>query len=199
MNRRSPRLTDRGGREIARGRQRRSGRRRYRWRSTGFWLVFGSGAARGTRGGVAMLDNGFFQAGDDRSMGGQDRRATAARSPIRNGEPLEVSSGRQRVGQSAGTKLNDNIDNCRAREGFERGSGRAREADHSNMDREFHLLAAGTCRRTPRTSRCWGSPACTAREFGVLPAGDVSGALVGFTTIVKTKGARGPGTRFDTS
>jgi cell division protein FtsI (penicillin-binding protein 3) len=175
--------------------------RSYRWRSTlilGLVLLGAAGlVARAVE--LQLLDHGFLaKQGDDRSM--RVAKIAAHRGAItdRNGEPLAVSTPVDSVWVNP-QELNDNIDQLPklARALKEDQQSLVRRIT-SNLDREFLYLERHMPPEQAAHIKALGIPGVyLLREYRrYYPAGEVSGHVVGFTTI-DDKGQEGLELGFD--
>jgi cell division protein FtsI (penicillin-binding protein 3) len=169
--------------------------RSYRWRSTVVLglVVLGAGglAARAVE--LQLVEHGFLaKQGDDRSM--RVVKIAAHRGAItdRNGEPLAVSTPVDSIWVNP-QELNDNIDQLPklARALKEDQQTLARRIT-SNLDREFLYLERHMPPEQAARIKSLGIPGVySLREYRrYYPAGEVSGHVVGFTT-VDDKGQEG--------
>ena len=160
----------------------------YRWRSTAVLglIVLGAGglAARAVE--LQLVEHGFLaKQGDDRSM--RVVKIAAHRGAItdRNGEPLAVSTPVDSIWVNP-QELNDNIDQLPklARALKEDQQTLARRIT-SNLDREFLYLERHMPPEQAARIKALGIPGVySLREYRrYYPAGEVSGHVVGFTTI----------------
>jgi cell division protein FtsI (penicillin-binding protein 3) len=167
----------------------------YRWRSTVVLglVVLGAGglAARAVE--LQLVEHGFLaKQGDDRSM--RVVKIAAHRGAItdRNGEPLAVSTPVDSIWVNP-QELNDNIDQLPklARALKEDQQTLARRIT-SNLDREFLYLERHMPPEQAARIKALGIPGVyLLREYRrYYPAGEVSGHVVGFTT-VDDKGQEG--------
>jgi cell division protein FtsI (penicillin-binding protein 3) len=167
----------------------------YRWRSTVVLglVVLGAGglAARAVE--LQLVEHGFLaKQGDDRSM--RVVKIAAHRGAItdRNGEPLAVSTPVDSIWVNP-QELNDNIDQLPklARALKEDQQTLARRIT-SNLDREFLYLERHMPPEQAARIKSLGIPGVySLREYRrYYPAGEVSGHVVGFTT-VDDKGQEG--------
>jgi len=167
----------------------------YRWRSTAVLglIVLGAGglAARAVE--LQLVEHGFLaKQGDDRSM--RVVKIAAHRGAItdRNGEPLAVSTPVDSIWVNP-QELNDNIDQLPklARALKEDQQTLARRIT-SNLDREFLYLERHMPPEQAARIKALGIPGVySLREYRrYYPAGEVSGHVVGFTT-VDDKGQEG--------
>jgi cell division protein FtsI (penicillin-binding protein 3) len=175
--------------------------RSYRWRSIVVLTLVLSGAsllvARAVE--LTLLDHGFLASqGDARSM--RVVKIAAHRGAItdRNGEPLAVSTPVDSVWVNP-QELNDNIDQLPklARALKEDQQWLARRIT-SNLDREFLYLVRHMPPEQAAHIKALGIPGVyLLREYKrYYPAGEVSGHVVGFTTI-DDKGQEGLELGFD--
>jgi len=175
--------------------------RSYRWRSTvvlGLVVLGAIGlAARAVE--LQLVEHGFLaKQGDDRSM--RVVKIAAHRGAItdRNGEPLAVSTPVDSVWVNP-QELNDNIDQLPklARALKEDQQTLARRIT-SNLDREFLYLERHMPPDQAARIKALGIPGVyLLREYRrYYPAGEVSGHVVGFTTI-DDKGQEGLELGFD--
>ena len=173
----------------------------YRWRSAvvlGLVMLGAIGlAARAVE--LQLLDHAFFaKQGDDRSM--RVVKIAAHRGAItdRNGEPLAVSTPVDSIWVNP-QELNDNIDQLPklARALKEDQQTLARRIT-SNLDREFLYLERHMPPEQAAHIKALGIPGVyLLREYRrYYPAGEVSGHIVGFTT-VDDKGQEGLELGFD--
>jgi cell division protein FtsI (penicillin-binding protein 3) len=162
--------------------------RTYRWRSTVVLSLVVLGAiglaARAVE--LQLVDHGFLaKQGDDRSM--RVVKIAAHRGAItdRNGEPLAVSTPVDSIWVNP-QELNDNIDQLPklARALKEDQQTLARRIT-SNLDREFLYLVRHMPPDQAARIKALGIPGVyLLREYHrYYPAGEVSGHVVGFTTI----------------
>ena len=167
----------------------------YRWRSTVVLglVVLGAGglAARAVE--LQLVEHGFLaKQGDDRSM--RVVKIAAHRGAItdRNGEPLALSTPVDSIWVNP-QELNDNIDQLPklARALKEDQQTLARRIT-SNLDREFLYLERHMPPEQAARIKALGIPGVyLLREYRrYYPAGEVSGHVVGFTT-VDDKGQEG--------
>jgi cell division protein FtsI (penicillin-binding protein 3) len=175
--------------------------RSYRWRSTavlGLVVLGAIGlAARAVE--LQLVEHGFLaKQGDDRSM--RVVKIAAHRGAItdRNGEPLAVSTPVDSIWVNP-QELNDNIDQLPklARALKEDQQTLARRIT-SNLDREFLYLERHMPPDQAARIKALGIPGVyLLREYRrYYPAGEVSGHVVGFTTI-DDKGQEGLELGFD--
>ncbi len=173
----------------------------YRWRSS---LILGL-VVLGAVGLVAravelqLLDHGFLaKQGDDRSM--RVVKIAAHRGAItdRNGEPLAVSTPVDSVWVNP-QELNDNIDQLpRLAKALKEDQQWLARRITSNLDREFLYLERHMPPEQAAHIKALGIPGVyLLREYRrYYPAGEVSGHVVGFTT-VDDKGQEGLELGFD--
>ena len=175
--------------------------RSYRWRSTvilGLVLIGAAGlVARAVE--LQLLDHGFLaKQGDDRSM--RVVKIAAHRGAItdRNGEPLAVSTPVDSVWVNP-QELNDNIDQLpRLAKALKQDQQWLARRITSNLDREFLYLVRHMPPEQAAHIKALGIPGVyLLREYRrYYPAGEVSGHVVGFTTI-DDKGQEGLELGFD--
>jgi cell division protein FtsI (penicillin-binding protein 3) len=175
--------------------------RSYRWRSTvilGLVLIGAAGlVARAVE--LQLLDHGFLaKQGDDRSM--RVVKIAAHRGAItdRNGEPLAVSTPVDSVWVNP-QELNDNIDQLpRLAKALKEDQQWLARRITSNLDREFLYLVRHMPPEQAAHIKALGIPGVyLLREYRrYYPAGEVSGHVVGFTT-VDDKGQEGLELGFD--
>ena len=173
----------------------------YRWRSTvilGLVLIGAAGlVARAVE--LQLLDHGFLaKQGDDRSM--RVVKIAAHRGAItdRNGEPLAVSTPVDSVWVNP-QELNDNIDQLpRLAKALKQDQQWLARRITSNLDREFLYLVRHMPPEQAAHIKALGIPGVyLLREYRrYYPAGEVSGHVVGFTTI-DDKGQEGLELGFD--
>ena len=173
----------------------------YRWRSTvilGLVLVGASLlVARAVE--LQLLDHGFLaKQGDDRSM--RVVKIAAHRGAItdRNGEPLGVSTPVDSVWVNP-QELNDNIDQLpKLARALKQDQQSLVRRISSNLDREFLYLMRHMPPDQAAHIKALGIPGVyLQREYRrYYPAGEVSGHVVGFTTI-DDKGQEGLELGFD--
>jgi len=173
----------------------------YRWRSTvilGLVLLCAAGlVARAVE--LQLLDHGFLaKQGDDRSM--RVVKIAAHRGAItdRNGEPLAVSTPVDSVWVNP-QELNDNIDQLpRLAKALKEDEQVLARRITSNLDREFLYLERHMPPEQAAHIKALGVPGVyLLREYRrYYPSGEVSGHLVGFTTI-DDKGQEGLELGFD--
>ncbi len=175
--------------------------RSYRWRSTvilGLVLV-GAAALVARAVELQLLDHGFLaKQGDDRSM--RVVKIAAHRGAItdRNGEPLAVSTPVDSVWVNP-QELNDNIDQLpRLAKALKQDQQWLARRITSNLDREFLYLVRHMPPEQAAHIKALGIPGVyLLREYRrYYPAGEVSGHVVGFTTI-DDKGQEGLELGFD--
>jgi cell division protein FtsI (penicillin-binding protein 3) len=175
--------------------------RSYRWRSTvilGLVLIGAAGlVARAVE--LQLLDHGFLaKQGDDRSM--RVVKIAAHRGAItdRNGEPLAVSTPVDSVWVNP-QELNDNIDQLpRLAKALKEDQQWLARRITSNLDREFLYLVRHMPPEQAAHIKALGIPGVyLLREYRrYYPAGEVSGHVLGFTTI-DDKGQEGLELGFD--
>jgi cell division protein FtsI (penicillin-binding protein 3) len=175
--------------------------RSYRWRSTvilGLVLIGAAGlVARAVE--LQLLDHGFLaKQGDDRSM--RVVKIAAHRGAItdRNGEPLAVSTPVDSVWVNP-QEINDNIDQLpRLAKALKQDQQWLARRITSNLDREFLYLVRHMPPEQAAHIKALGIPGVyLLREYRrYYPAGEVSGHVVGFTTI-DDKGQEGLELGFD--
>ena len=162
--------------------------RSYRWRSTvilGLVLI-GAAALVARAVELQLLDHGFLaKQGDDRSM--RVVKIAAHRGAItdRNGEPLAVSTPVDSVWVNP-QELNDNIDQLpRLAKALKQDQQWLARRITSNLDREFLYLVRHMPPEQAAHIKALGIPGVyLLREYRrYYPAGEVSGHVVGFTTI----------------
>ena len=173
----------------------------YRWRSTvilGLVLLGAAGlVARAVE--LQLLDHGFLaKQGDDRSM--RVVKIAAHRGAItdRNGEPLGVSTPVDSVWVNP-QEINDNIDQLpRLAKALKEDQQSLARRITSNLDREFLYLVRHMPPEQAAHIKALGIPGVyLLREYRrYYPAGEVSGHVVGFTT-VDDKGQEGLELGFD--
>jgi cell division protein FtsI (penicillin-binding protein 3) len=173
----------------------------YRWRSTvilGLVLLGAAGLiARAVE--LQLLDHGFLaKQGDDRSM--RVVKIAAHRGAItdRNGEPLGVSTPVDSVWVNP-QEINDNIDQLpRLAKALKEDQQSLARRITSNLDREFLYLVRHMPPEQAAHIKALGIPGVyLLREYRrYYPAGEVSGHVVGFTT-VDDKGQEGLELGFD--
>ena len=175
--------------------------RSYRWRSTvilGLVLI-GAAALVARAVELQLLDHGFLaKQGDDRSM--RVVKIAAHRGAItdRNGEPLAVSTPVDSVWVNP-QELNDNIDQLpRLAKALKQDQQWLARRITSNLDREFLYLVRHMPPEQAAHIKALGIPGVyLLREYRrYYPAGEVSGPVVGFTTI-DDKGQEGLELGFD--
>ena len=162
--------------------------RSYRWRSTLVLCLVGMGAlgliARAVE--LQLLDHGFLaKQGDDRSM--RVVKIAAHRGAItdRHGEPLAVSTPVDSVWVNP-QELNDNIDQLpRLAKALKQDQQYLARRITSNLDHEFLYLERHMPPEQAAHIKALGIPGVyLLREYRrYYPAGEVSGHVVGFTTI----------------
>ncbi len=162
--------------------------RSYRWRSTvilALVLLCAAGlVARAVE--LQLLDHGFLaKQGDDRSM--RVVKIAAHRGAItdRNGEPLAVSTPVDSVWVNP-QELNDNIDQLpRLAKALKEDQQSLARRITTNLDREFLYLVRHMPPEQAAHIKALGIPGVyLLREYRrYYPAGEISGHLVGFTTI----------------
>jgi cell division protein FtsI (penicillin-binding protein 3) len=162
--------------------------RSYRWRSAvilGLVLLCAAGlVARAVE--LQLLDHGFLaKQGDDRSM--RVVKIAAHRGAItdRNGEPLAVSTPVDSVWVNP-QELNDNIDQLpRLAKALKEDQQSLARRITTNLDREFLYLVRHMPPEQAARIKALGIPGVyLLREYRrYYPAGEISGHLVGFTTI----------------
>jgi cell division protein FtsI (penicillin-binding protein 3) len=160
----------------------------YRWRSAvilGLVLLCAAGlVARAVE--LQLLDHGFLaKQGDDRSM--RVVKIAAHRGAItdRNGEPLAVSTPVDSVWVNP-QELNDNIDQLpRLAKALKEDQQSLARRITTNLDREFLYLVRHMPPEQAARIKALGIPGVyLLREYRrYYPAGEISGHLVGFTTI----------------
>ena len=175
--------------------------RSYRWRSGLILTLVLLGAvglvARAVE--LQLLDHGFLaKQGDDRSM--RVAKIAAHRGAItdRNGEPLAVSTPVDSVWVNP-QELNDNIDQLpKLAKALKEDQQSLARRITSNLDREFLYLVRHMPPEQAAHIKALGIPGVYfLREYRrYYPAGEVSGHLVGFTTI-DDKGQEGLELGFD--
>jgi cell division protein FtsI (penicillin-binding protein 3) len=175
--------------------------RSYRWRSIVVLVLVLSGAsllvARAVE--LQLLDHGFLAGqGDARSM--RVVKIAAHRGAItdRNGEPLAVSTPVDSVWVNP-QELNDNIDQLpRLARALKEDEQTLARRITSNLDREFLYLERHMPPEQAAHIKSLGIPGVyLLREYKrYYPAGEVSGHVVGFTTI-DDKGQEGLELGFD--
>jgi cell division protein FtsI (penicillin-binding protein 3) len=175
--------------------------RSYRWRSIVILVLVLSGAsllvARAVE--LQLLDHGFLSSqGDARSM--RVVKIAAHRGAItdRNGEPLAVSTPVDSVWVNP-QELNDNIDQLpRLARALKEDQQTLARRITSNLDREFLYLVRHMPPEQAAHIKALGIPGVyLLREYKrYYPAGEVSGHVVGFTTI-DDKGQEGLELGFD--
>jgi len=175
--------------------------RSYRWRSIVILALVLSGAsllvARAVE--LQLLDHGFLASqGDARSM--RVVKIAAHRGAItdRNGEPLAVSTPVDSVWVNP-QELNDNIDQLpRLARALKEDQQTLARRITSNLDREFLYLVRHMPPEQAAHIKALGIPGVyLLREYKrYYPAGEVSGHVVGFTTI-DDKGQEGLELGFD--
>jgi cell division protein FtsI (penicillin-binding protein 3) len=175
--------------------------RSYRWRSIVVLALVLSGAsllvARAVE--LQLLDHGFLASqGDARSM--RVVKIAAHRGAItdRNGEPLAVSTPVDSVWVNP-QELNDNIDQLpRLARALKEDQQTLARRITSNLDREFLYLVRHMPPEQAAHIKALGIPGVyLLREYKrYYPAGEVSGHVVGFTTI-DDKGQEGLELGFD--
>jgi cell division protein FtsI (penicillin-binding protein 3) len=173
----------------------------YRWRSILVLVLVLSGAcllvARAVE--LQLLDHGFLASqGDARSM--RVVKIAAHRGAItdRNGEPLAVSTPVDSVWVNP-QELNDNIDQLpRLARALKEDQQTLARRITSNLDREFLYLVRHMPPEQAAHIKALGIPGVyLLREYKrYYPAGEVSGHVVGFTTI-DDKGQEGLELGFD--
>ena len=173
----------------------------YRWRSTlilGLVLLGAAGlVARAVE--LQLLDHGFLaKQGDDRSM--RVVKIAAHRGAItdRNGEPLAVSTPVDSVWVNP-QELNDNIDQLpKLAKALKEDQQWLARRITTNLDREFLYLVRHMPPEQAAHIKALGIPGVyLLREYRrYYPAGEVSGHVVGFTTI-DDKGQEGLELGFD--
>jgi cell division protein FtsI (penicillin-binding protein 3) len=173
----------------------------YRWRSTvilGLVLLGAAGlVARAVE--LQLLDHGFLASqGDARSM--RVVKIAAHRGAItdRNGEPLGVSTPVDSVWVNP-QELNDNIDQLpKLAKALKEDQLSLARRITSNLDREFLYLVRHMPPEQAAHIKALGIPGVyLLREYRrYYPAGEVSGHVVGFTTI-DDKGQEGLELGFD--
>jgi cell division protein FtsI (penicillin-binding protein 3) len=175
--------------------------RSYRWRSIVILVLVLSGAALLVARAVELqlLDHGFLASqGDARSM--RVVKIAAHRGAItdRNGEPLAVSTPVDSVWVNP-QELNDNIDQLpRLARALKEDQQTLARRITSNLDREFLYLVRHMPPEQAAHIKALGIPGVyLLREYKrYYPAGEVSGHVVGFTTI-DDKGQEGLELGFD--
>ncbi len=173
----------------------------YRWRSgliLGLVLLGAVGlVARAVE--LQLLDHGFLaKQGDDRSM--RVVKIAAHRGAItdRNGEPLAVSTPVDSVWVNP-QEINDNIDQLpKLAKALKQDQQTLARRITSNLDREFLYLVRHMPPEVAAHVKALGIPGVyLLREYRrYYPAGEVSGHVVGFTTI-DDKGQEGLELGFD--
>jgi cell division protein FtsI (penicillin-binding protein 3) len=175
--------------------------RSYRWRSTLILALVLLGAAGLVARAVELqlLDHGFLaKQGDDRSM--RVVKIAAHRGAItdRNGEPLAVSTPVDSVWVNP-QELNDNIDQLpKLAKALKEDQQSLVRRITSNLDREFLYLVRHMPPEQAAHIKALGIPGVyLLREYRrYYPGGEVSGHVVGFTTI-DDKGQEGLELGFD--
>jgi cell division protein FtsI (penicillin-binding protein 3) len=175
--------------------------RSYRWRSTVILTLVLLGAAGlvGRAVELQLLDHGFLaKQGDDRSM--RVVKIAAHRGAItdRNGEPLAVSTPVDSIWVNP-QEINDNIDQLpRLAKALKEDQQTLARRITSNLDREFLYLVRHMPPEQAAHIKALGIPGVyLLREYRrYYPAGEVSGHVVGFTT-VDDKGQEGLELGFD--
>jgi cell division protein FtsI (penicillin-binding protein 3) len=167
----------------------------YRWRSTvvlGLVVLCAAGlAARAVE--LQLLDHQFFaKQGDDRAM--RVVKISAHRGAItdRNGEPLAVSTPVDSIWVNP-QELDDNIDQLpKLAKALKEDQQSLARRITSNLDREFLYLVRHMPPEQAARIKALGIPGVyLMREYRrYYPAGEVSGHVVGFTT-VDDKGQEG--------
>ncbi len=162
--------------------------RSYRWRSSLVLalVVLGAAglAARAVE--LQLLDHGFLaKQGDDRSM--RIVKIAAHRGAItdRNGEPLAMSTPVDSIWANP-REINDNIDQLpRLAKALQQDPQSLARRITSNLDREFLYLVRHMPPEQAAAVKALGIPGVySLREYRrFYPAGEVSGHVVGFTTI----------------
>jgi cell division protein FtsI (penicillin-binding protein 3) len=173
----------------------------YRWRSAVILGLVLSGAALLVARAVELqlLDHGFLaKQGDDRSM--RVVKIAAHRGAItdRNGEPLAVSTPVDSIWVNP-QELNDNIDQLpKLAKALKEDQQWLARRITSNLDREFLYLVRHMPPEQAAHIKALGIPGVyLLREYRrYYPAGEVSGHVVGFTTI-DDKGQEGLELGFD--
>ena len=160
----------------------------YRWRSTLVLalVVLGAAglAARAVE--LQLWDHGFLaKQGDDRSM--RIVKIAAHRGAItdRNGEPLAMSTPVDSIWVNP-QEVNDNIDQLpKLAKALQQDPQSLARRITSNLDREFLYLVRHMPPEQAAAVRSLGIPGVySLREYRrFYPAGEVSGHVVGFTTI----------------
>jgi cell division protein FtsI (penicillin-binding protein 3) len=160
----------------------------YRWRSTVVFalVVLGAAglAARAVE--LQLLDHGFLaKQGDDRSM--RVVKIAAHRGAItdRNGEPLAMSTPVDSIWVNP-QEINDNIDQLpKLAKALQQDPQALARRITSNLDREFLYLVRHMPPEQAAYVKGLGIPGVySLREYRrFYPAGEVSGHVVGFTTI----------------
>lgn len=160
----------------------------YRWRSTLVLalVVLGAAglAARAVE--LQLWDHGFLaKQGDDRSM--RIVKIAAHRGAItdRNGEPLAMSTPVDSIWVNP-QEINDNIDQLpKLAKALQQDPQSLARRITSNLDREFLYLVRHMPPEQAATIKSLGIPGIySLREYRrFYPAGEVSGHVVGFTTI----------------
>ncbi|MGA2777938.1 MAG: penicillin-binding transpeptidase domain-containing protein [Steroidobacteraceae bacterium] len=160
----------------------------YRWRSTVVFalVVLGAAglAARAVE--LQLLDHGFLaKQGDDRSM--RVVKIAAHRGAItdRNGEPLAMSTPVDSIWVNP-QEINDNIDQLpKLAKALQQDPQSLARRITSNLDREFLYLVRHMPPEQAAYVKGLGIPGVySLREYRrFYPAGEVSGHVVGFTTI----------------
>jgi cell division protein FtsI (penicillin-binding protein 3) len=173
----------------------------YRWRSSvilGLVLLGGAGlVARAVE--LQLLDHGFLASqGDARSMRVVKIAAHRGAVTDRNGEPLAVSTPVDSVWVNP-QELNDNIDQLpKLAKALKEDQQSLVRRITSNLDREFLYLVRHMPPEQAAHIKALGIPGVyLLREYRrYYPAGEISGHVVGFTTI-DDKGQEGLELGFD--
>jgi len=160
----------------------------YRWRSTLVFVLVVLGAAGLAARAVELqlLDHGFLaKQGDDRSM--RVVKIAAHRGAItdRNGEPLAMSTPVDSIWVNP-QEINDNIDQLpKLAKALQKDPQSLARRITSNLDREFLYLVRHMPPEQAAYVKSLGIPGVySLREYRrFYPAGEVSGHVVGFTTI----------------
>ncbi|MGA2707472.1 MAG: peptidoglycan D,D-transpeptidase FtsI family protein [Steroidobacteraceae bacterium] len=160
----------------------------YRWRSTLVFVLVVLGAAGLAARAVELqlLDHGFLaKQGDDRSM--RVVKIAAHRGAItdRNGEPLAMSTPVDSIWVNP-QEINDNIDQLpKLAKALQQDPQSLARRITSNLDREFLYLVRHMPPEQAAYVKSLGIPGVySLREYRrFYPAGEVSGHVVGFTTI----------------
>jgi cell division protein FtsI (penicillin-binding protein 3) len=160
----------------------------YRWRSTLVFVLVVLGAAGLAARAVELqlLDHGFLaKQGDDRSM--RVVKIAAHRGAItdRNGEPLAMSTPVDSIWVNP-QEINDSIDQLpKLAKALQQDPQSLARRVTSNLDREFLYLVRHMPPEQAAYVKSLGIPGVySLREYRrFYPAGEVSGHVVGFTTI----------------